>query len=418
MTVCTSTLANGLRVITDDMPQVKTTSLGIWVGAGGRDEAESQNGVAHLLEHMAFKGTERRDARAIAEEIEAVGGHLNAYTSREQTAYYARTLGEDVPLAIDMLSDILQHSTFEPAELERERDVVIQEIGQANDTPDDIIFDHLQEAAYPGQPLGRSILGTEARVSGMQRTDLSGFMQTHYRAPNLVLVAAGAVDHDQVLALAGEKFAGLASERGNGPAWAKFESSERRVSRELDQAHLAFALPGVAYDDPDFYAVQVYSTLLGGGMSSRLFQEVREKRGLAYSVFAYSTSYQDGGLFTVYAGTNPDQLDELVPVLAEEMHKTVHHIDDAEIRRARAQMKVGLLPALESPGARAEQLARYMLLFGRPLTTEEVLAKVDLVDAAMVRRVADRLIRARPAVSAIGPIDRLESYERFAARFG
>lgn len=419
MTVKIGTLSNGMRVVSETMPLVKTVSVGVWVDAGARDESPEINGVAHMLEHMAFKGTERRSARAIAEEIEAVGGHLNAFTSREQTAYYARVMAEDTGLALDILSDILQHSVFDSEELERERGVIIQEIGQSEDTPDDIIFDHLQETAFPGQSLGRSILGTVERVAGMQRADLQGFLNRFYHGPNLVLVAAGAVDHDRLLAEAERLFGGLDRLPRPAQQTARYSGGEKREVRDLEQAHVAIALPGLAFDDPDYYAMQVYATVLGGGMSSRLFQEVREKRGLAYSVYAYPSSYRDGGLMSIYAGTGSEKLPELMPVLADELGKLCGHVDDDELQRARAQLKVGLVMSLESSGARIEQLGRQMLLFGRPLDIDEVLASVDRVDAAAVRQVAERVMRkAPPAVAALGPVKRLESYDRFAARFG
>lgn len=420
MTVRIGTLSNGMRVVSETMPLVKTVSVGIWVDAGARDETPEINGVAHMLEHMAFKGTERRSARAIAEEIEAVGGHLNAFTSREQTAYYARVMADDTGLALDILSDILLHSVFDAEELEREREVIIQEIGQSEDTPDDIIFDHLQEAAFPAQSLGRSILGSVERVSGMQRGDLQGFLDRFYHGPSLVLVAAGAMDHDRLMVEAEALFAGFGRTARPKQQTARYGGGgERRAVRDLEQAHVAVALPGFAFDDPDYYAMKVYATVLGGGMSSRLFQEVREKRGLAYSVYAYPSSYRDGGLMTIYAGTGGEKLPELMPVLADELGKLCGRVDDDEMQRARAQLKVGLVMSLESSGARIEQLGSQMLLFGRPLDIDEVLASVDRVDAAAVRRVAERVMRsAKPTVAALGPVEPLENYDRFAARFG
>lgn len=419
MTVRISRISNGMRVVSETMPQVKTVSVGIWVDAGARDETPEINGVAHMLEHMAFKGTERRTALAIAEEIEAVGGHLNAFTSREQTAYYARVMEGDIGLALDMLADILQHSVFDPAELERERGVIIQEIGQSEDTPDDIIFDHLQETAFPQQALGRSILGTVERVANMKREDLQGFLDRFYHAPNMVLVAAGAVDHDQLVAEAEKLLAGLSQTPRTPPQKAVYRGGEKRAVRDLEQAHVAVALPGVPFGDPMYFAMQVYATVLGGGMSSRLFQEVREKRGLAYSVYAYPSFYRDGGLLTVYAGTGGDKLRELMPVLADELAKLTGHIDAEEINRARAQLKVGYVMSLESSGARIEQLGRHMLIYNRPLDVDEVLTALDKVDEAAVKSVADRVMRAAtPTVAALGPVGTLEDYSRFAARFG
>ncbi len=418
MTLKTSTLNNGLRIVTEDMPHLATASVGIWIGVGARHETAANNGVAHMLEHMAFKGTEKRTALDIAEQIEAVGGHLNAYTSREQTAYFARTLAEDVPLATDIIADILQNSTFAPDELERERGVILQEIGQTRDTPDDLVFDNLQAAAYPGQAMGRSILGTEKHIEDMSRDELSGFMKRNYQAHDMILSAAGRIDHDALVEQATRLLSGLPAQPAPMFEVARYDGGELREDRDLDQAHLALGFHGVPFGDPDFYAMQVYSTLLGGGMSSRLFQEVREKRGLAYSVFSFSTSYRDGGMFSVYAGTSAGDLKELVPVVAEQMFKTSQSVGDAEVARARAQLKAGLLMSLESPSSRAEQFGRQMLIHGRVLSTEEIIAKVEQIDAARITKVAQRVLAAgAPTIAAIGPIGALAPYDKIAAQF-
>jgi predicted Zn-dependent peptidase len=422
MAVEVTQLENGLTVVTDNMPHLETISVGVWVNTGARNEGSHQHGVSHLLEHMAFKGTQRRSARAIAEEIETVGGHLNAHTTHEATAYYARVLKNDLPLAVDLLSDILQHSIFEPDELERERGVVIQEIGQSLDTPDDLVFDHLLEAAYPGQALGRSILGTVDTVTSFDRDALRGYMSERYQAPGMVLAAAGAVDHAALVALAGERFGELPRRRGNGAEPATFRGGDRRETRDLEQAHVALAFEGPAYGDPDYYTSQVFANVLGGGMSSRLFQEVREKRGLAYSVFAYAWSFVDTGMLGVYAGTAPDDLAELMPVVAGEIARMGDDVTEEETNRAKAQMKAGLLMNLESSSSRAEQTARQYAVHGRVLPVDEVIRKVDQVDAAAVRRFVGRLLKTRePALAAVGPLSGkdggLESYDRIAARF-
>ncbi len=422
MAVNVTRLENGLTVVTDLMPHLETTSVGVWVNTGARNESPHQHGVSHLLEHMAFKGTQRRSARAIAEEIENVGGHINAHTTHETTAYYARVLKNDLPLAIDLLSDILQHSVFEAGELERERGVVIQEIGQSLDTPDDLVFDHLLEAAYPAQALGRTILGTVDTVRSFGRDALQGYMSERYQAPGMVLAAAGAVDHAELVALAEERFAALPGARERGLEPAKFRGGERRETRELEQAHVALAFEGPAYSDEDYYTAQIFSSVLGGGMSSRLFQEVREKRGLCYSVFAYAWSFVDTGMLGVYAGTSPDDLAELMPVIAGEIARLGEDATEEETARARAQMKAGLLMNLESSSSRAEQIARQYTIHGRVLPLDEMIAKVDAVDAAAMRRFASRFLsKPKPAMAAVGPLNGagggLESYERLAARF-
>ncbi len=413
-----TTLNNGLRIVSEDMAHLETASLGIWVDTGARNETKASNGISHLLEHMAFKGTERRNAREIAEAIENVGGHLNAYTSREQTAYFARVLKADVPLALDILADILQHSVFDAEELAREQAVVVQEIGQTKDTPDDLVFDYFQETAFPDQPMGRSILGTAEGVSGFGRDDLMGYMAQHYRAPRMVLSAAGRIDHDALVAQAGDVLAGLPAGGDDGRETARYGGGDFREKRDLEQVHLLAGFGGVSYEDPDFYVAQVFSTLLGGGMSSRLFQEVREKRGLCYSVYSFASSYVDGGIFGVYAGTGEADVAELVPAMCGEIGRMAGPIDGDEVARARAQLKAGLMMSLESPSSRCEQFARQLLIFGRPLPMSEIVAQVDAVDVPALNRFAERLLgETRPTLTALGPIRHLESYDGFAARF-
>jgi predicted Zn-dependent peptidase len=416
MTVRIDEVKPGLKLVTDTMDKVETATIGVWVEAGTRHESPEINGVAHMLEHMAFKGTRRRSARAIAEEIENVGGHLNAYTSREHTAYYAKVLKEDVALALDIIADILQNSVFAEEELTRERDVVVQEIGQAEDTPDDIIFDHFQAAAFPDQGLGRPVLGTEDIVKGLDRSAIQGYMRRNYGPPRLLVAAAGKVDHKALSDLAGRQFAGLDSATPASSDPARYEGGEYREERDLEQAHIVLGLPGVDFTDPGYYATSVLATLLGGGMSSRLFQEVREKRGLAYSVFAHTSSYADGGLFSVYAGTDPARLDELVPVLCEEIVKMCEPVSAPELARARAQLKASVLMSLESTSARCESLARQMQVFGRPIPPAEIVAKIEAVDVQAVAKAARHLLSAKPTLAALGPLARLESFESVAQR--
>ena len=414
-----TTLESGLRVVSADMPGLETAAVGAWVSAGARCESADLNGVSHLLEHMAFKGTKRRTALAIAEEIESVGGYLNAYTSREQTAYIARVMKEDVPLAVDLLADILQHTTMPEDELIREREVVIQEIAQVHDTPDDVVFDLFQETAYPDQPLGRSILGTAKGVGGLSRQALIDYMDEQYSAERMVVVAAGRVDHETFVALVGEAFDALPHRTPAAVEPARYGGGDTRRQRDLEQAHLVIGFNGVPYGDPAFFAEQVLATVLGGGMSSRLFQEVREKRGLAYSVFAFATSYIDSGLFGIYAGAGGDHLGELVPVICDEVAKVAQAIGEDELDRARAQIKASLLMSLESPSARCEQMARHMLIYGRPLPADEIIEKIDAVDAAAMIGAARRLIDdGRPTIAALGPIAGMDTYDAIAQRLG
>jgi predicted Zn-dependent peptidase len=407
MSVQITTLSNGFRIVSEPMPGLESAAIGLWVEAGARHEAESQNGIAHFLEHMAFKGTARRSALQIAEEIEDVGGYINAYTSREMTAYYARVLRPDVPLALDILADIVLNPAFEGREIEVERGVILQEIGQALDTPDDIIFDWLQETAYPGQPIGRPILGPSAQVAGFTEGDLRRFTGAHYGPGQMILSAAGAVDHDMLVHLAEPLFGHLPAKPAQKPEGARFFNGERRETRTLEQAHFALALEAPAYRDADFYTSQVFSGALGGGMSSRLFQRLREDRGLCYSVFAQSGAYDDTGMITIYAGTGAEEIGALAELTIDELKRAAEDMSEAEIARARAQMKAGLLMGLESPSSRAERLAKLLSIWGRVPDISEAIARIEAVTAQGTREYAQGLLaRSGMALALYGPIDR------------
>jgi predicted Zn-dependent peptidase len=418
MTVELTRLPSGLVVVTDAMPHLETASLGVWVGCGSRDEREDEHGIAHLLEHMAFKGTSRRTARQIAEEIEAVGGDLNAATSVEMTAYYARVLRADVPLALDVLSDILADPTFDPDELAREQNVIVQEIGAAEDTPDDIVFDHLQATAFPAQPVGRSILGTPASIRSFDAARLRAYLARNYRGPDMVVAAAGAVEHRAVVAEVERRFSAFNGSAAPVPAPAKFGGGVRVEARDLEQVHIALALEGVPQRDAGLYPLQVFTNLVGGGMSSRLFQEVREKRGLCYAIYTFHSPYSDTGMFGLYAGTDAADASELMRVVVDELAAAADDLDAKEVDRAKAQMKAGLLMALESSSARAEQLARQIFAHGRPLAIEEIIAKVDAVTVESARAAGRELIRrSPPAFAALGPAG-LESAAAIAESLG
>jgi predicted Zn-dependent peptidase len=405
LTVQTATLPNGFRIVTEHMPGLESAAIGIWVTAGARHERPEQNGIAHFLEHMAFKGTETRSALQIAEAIEDVGGYINAYTSREVTAYYARVLRNDVGLAMDVVADILRNPVFDPKEIEVERHVILQEIGQAADTPDDIIFDWLQEKAYPDQALGRTILGETDRVSGFSKDDLATFVSEHYGPDQMILSSAGAVDHDAVVAQAEALFGDLPSRPALIADAAKFHGGESRREKDLEQAHLALAFESPGYRDPNFYAAQVYSVALGGGMSSRLFQEIREKRGLCYTIFAQSGAYSDTGMTTIYAGTSGDEIRDLTDLTIDEMKRAAEDMSPAEVARARAQMKAGLLMGLESPSSRTERLARMIQIWGEVPSLEDTVSRIDSVTTGDVRAFADHLVTQAPAAMALyGPV--------------
>ena len=403
MSVAVTTLKSGINVVTETMPQLETASLGIWIRSGSRHERLNEHGISHFLEHMAFKGTRRRSARQIAEEIEAVGGDLNAATSAENTAYYARVLKADVPLAIDVLADILSEPAFDREELVREQNVIVQEIGAVADTPDDLVFEHLQDIAFPEQPLGRSILGTAKTVRTFDAEKLRDYMARHYRAPDIVVGAAGAVDHAAVTAEVERRFASFSGPAGAAPEPARFGGGTRVERRELEQVHIALALAGVAVTDPALYSLQVFTNVIGGGMSSRLFQEAREKRGLCYSIYSFHAPYSDVGMFGLYAGTDAADSDELMRLVVDEIANAAETISEAEIARAKAQMKAALLMALESSGDRIGQLARQMLAWGRPIPLDELVEKVEAVTVESARTAGRALIhRGKPAIAVIG----------------
>ena len=406
MTVQQAHLSNGLRVVTEHMPGLKSAAIGLWVSAGGRHERVEQNGIAHFLEHMAFKGTASRSALQIAEAIEDVGGYINAYTSREVTAYYARVLQADVPLALDVIADIVNNPLLDPKEIEAERGVILQEIGQAADTPDDVIFDWLQEESYRDQPLGRTILGPSERVRAFSRADLAGFVAEHYRPGQMILSAAGAVDHDALVQMAERLFGQLEPGPASPVETARFTGGEFRRAKQLEQAHFALALESPGYRDDAIYTAQIYATALGGGMSSRLFQEIREKRGLCYTIFAQAGAYADTGSTTIYAGTAADQVGDLAGITIDEMKRASADMNDAEVARARAQMKAGMLMGLESPSNRAERLARLVQIWGKVPPLEETVEKIEAVTTADVRAFAERMAATAPAAMALyGPVE-------------
>jgi predicted Zn-dependent peptidase len=413
-----SKLANGLIVISHAMAGVETVSLGIWVGAGSRSEGSAEHGVAHFLEHMAFKGTARRSARQIAEEIENVGGELNAATSVDSTAYYARVLRKDLPLALDILSDIILSPRFDRTEIGRERDVILQEIAAALDAPDDIAFDLVQEAAFPDQPVGRSILGTVDSVKSFTRANLGSYLAAHYHAPNMVLAAAGAVDHAALMAEAERRLGGFAVDPAPQPEPAHYAGGVRRSDKPFEQTHVVLAFEGAAYRHADYFTAQICAGALGGGMSSRLFQEVREKRGLCYSVYAFASGLTDSGMFTIHAAGGPDRAHELFAVIRDELVKAADKgFRPEELARVKAQLKMGLLAGLESSSARAEQLARHILIYGRPLSTEELVEEVERVEAQDLQRLIARMLASPLSLATVGPIVKVARFDRVAEKF-
>ncbi|MDQ0319457.1 putative Zn-dependent peptidase [Pararhizobium capsulatum DSM 1112] len=399
-----------MTVVTETMPHLESVALGVWIKSGSRDETNEEHGIAHLLEHMAFKGTARRSARDIAEQIENVGGEVNAATSTETTSYYARILKDDVPLAVDILADILTESSFDHEELEREQQVILQEIGAANDTPDDVVFDRFAETAFANQTIGRPILGTPETVLSFTPDQIRAYLARNYTTDRMFVVGAGAIDHDSFVRQAEERFASLpevaAGPQASQPA--HYIGGDVRESRDLMDAQVLLGFEGKAYHARDFYCSQILANILGGGMSSRLFQEVREHRGLCYSVYAFHWGFSDTGIFGVHAATGGENLPELMPVIIEELRKSSMQIDQQEIDRARAQIRAQLLMGQESPAARAGQIARQMMLYGRPIPNEELMERLQGITIERLKDLAGRLFfDTIPTLSAIGPVDKL-----------
>ena len=421
-----TTLPSGLRIVSAAMPHAESVSVGVWVAAGARDERGREHGIAHMLEHMAFKGTSSRTAAQIAQQVEDKGGYINAHTSREETAYYLRLLAEDLEFGVDLLSDIITASIFPEDEIEREKGVIIQEIGQAADTPDDIVFDLFQSQSHPDNPMGRPILGTTETVSSFRRDDLTGFMDRHYAASSLVISAAGKIDHAALVAMVQEKLGHLKGPAASDPRVLPFwpKDTDNRIAlieRDLEQAHLVLGLPGFSFQSEDRLALSAMTTLFGGGMSSRLFQEAREKRGLCYSVFSFSQSFSDSGVLAVYAGTSQEDAAQMTRLIGEQLVDIAAHAKEDETNRALAQMRASLLMQQESVSNLAETMARQMMIFDRLISPQEWLEKIEAITVDDMRRIASQLLTQKPVLAGIGPgkpidwIDQVEMDKAFAA---
>ena len=404
MTTEITTLPSGLRVVSHETPHLETVSLGVWVAAGARHETAAENGISHMLEHMAFKGTARRSPRDIAEEIEQVGGELNAATSLEMTAYYARVLKGDDAVALDILADILQNSSYAKTDLEREREVILQEIAGIKDSPDELAYDLLQEAAFPDQAVGRPVIGTPETVGSFTADDLRRFLRERYVASSIVVSAAGAVRHDALVRHVEAQFGALNGGTGVAAAKASYVGGVKSAVKAFEQSHLLLGFPGPSYQDKDFLTAQVYSGLMGGGMSSRLFQEVREERGLCYAIYSSAWGLSDGGMFNVHAATGAEMMGDLIEVVTNEMKRSADAApSEREVDRARAQLKAGLMISLESSSARAEQMARQLLVYGRLLTPRELIDRVDAVTPQAVRTFAEGMVRSgKPSLTVVG----------------
>ena len=400
-------LKSGLRVITDYVSTVESVAFGVWFDVGARDEEAKQNGIAHMVEHMMFKGTPSRSAKAIAEDIENVGGNMNAYTSREVTAYYVHLLKQDVPLAIDVLSDILQHSTFDQDELERERQVIIQEIGMVQDTPDDLVFDHYQEAAFPNQSVGSPILGKADVISAINREALQNYTHNRYTPAQTVISVAGPIDHDDIVQKIEKAFSSQPANQNIKRKVANYKGGDILTERELEQSHVILGLQGVSRTSDDYYAASVFSTILGGGMSSRLFQEIREKRGLVYAIYSFHMGLIDNGLFGIYAGTGPESLSELVPVAIDELKKASTHIQENELNRAKAQIRADMLMGRERMMTRADQQAKFLIYHNDIFDPQSILDKIESLTQQDIQNVAQKLLQTQPTIAALGPLNDL-----------
>ncbi len=406
MTYTITTLDNGLRVATETLADSHTAAFAIAVDVGARHETVEENGLSHLLEHMAFKGTSKLNARQIAEAFDVMGGNVNAYTSHEHTIYYAKVLSEYADDALRLMCEIVADSVFDAGELEREREVVLQEIAMHHDTPDDLVFDLFQEMAFSGQPLGRSILGKPERVAKFTREDLLAYTKKHYQPARLVLASAGAVDHAHSVKVATQYFGKRQNELVRPSlAAANYRGGEKTLEKDLEQVQLVLGFPSVAATHPDYYAMQTFATILGGGMSSRLFQEIREKRGLAYSISSYAAGYQDVGVLSIYAGTTVEHLPELVGALKDVLAGMSGEISGPELLRAKNQLKANVVMTRESTGAIVEWIARHLHVYGEYRTAEQLLAEIDAVKPADMARLAQMcLASTSPVVAALGPV--------------
>jgi predicted Zn-dependent peptidase len=411
------TLANGVRVVCDPVAGFETLALTVAIGRGSRSETPDQCGWAHLLEHMVFKGAGDRSARDIVEVIEAEGGHINAATGHERTSFQVRALKGGLPLAMAVLSDLVQHPTLRPADLAKEKPVIAQEIAEAADTPDDLVFEKAQAMAFADQPLGRPILGTRGSVGAASAARLASFRASLYSPGAIVISAAGAVDEDELLALAERGFTGVQAAEPPPPvAQGVFTGGFARTGRALEQAHLVLLLPAPGLRDPDYFALRLFGEILGGGMSSRLFQEVREHRGLAYAIDAYVDTYSDTGVLGVYAGTAAQNAADAARVAAEQIRGLIDRVEDAELARAKAQLKAATFMAAESAMARSEQAAGQLLMFDRLFSIAETAAAIDAVTTADIQRVGARLLESGRSAGAVLGAKRAmgaaESFER------
>lgn len=404
-------LNNGLRIATDFMSDVESASISIWINTGSRNETKKDNGISHFLEHMAFKGTEKRSAKQIAEEFDNIGGKVNAFTSREYTVYYAKILKDNIGTAMEILSDIIQNSTYKKEELENERKVILQEIAMTKDTPDDIIFDYYQSKAFPNQPFGRSILGTSANIKSFKRKDLIKHVQDHYLAGDMIISIAGKSRHSKNVRLVRKYFSDIKKGSNNKFDTAEYKGGDFRKEKKLEQAHIVFGFQGYSYKTDKFYTSNILSSVLGGGMSSRLFQEIREKKGLCYTIYSMSSSYYDTGSFKIYAGVSPKKTNELIDAVIKELKKIANKISQKELKRSVAQCKASILMARESTTARSRHLGSDLFAYSRVRTIKEIIKKIESIKVKDLQNLMEEILSSSPTLALLGNVKNTYEYD-------
>jgi predicted Zn-dependent peptidase len=403
-------LPNGIRVVTEKIEYVQSAAIGIWVGVGARDESDDVRGISHVIEHMLFKGTPTRTAPQISDEIDRVGGYLNAFTDKENTCYYAKVLQDHVTVAIDVLGDIFLNSLIETEELNKEKNVILEEIKRHEDQPDDLIHDLFFETIWPDHNLGKSVIGTNETVSSFDRQDLVDYITKRYTPDTIVVSAAGNLEHDQIVDMISERFSSLSGSRSDWrlpDTTPRTVSASKKFSKPIEQVHVVVGVPGYSQLSENKYKLAILDNILGGGMSSRLFQEIREKRGLAYSVGSYTANYREGGLFGVYAGTSSETADEVVEIIQQEFAKiTMDNATAGELDRVKNQIRGGLVMGQESMSGRMMKMGKNELTYDRVIPIEEIMAKIQEVSLDDIHDTAkDLLIPGKESIVQVGPFD-------------
>ena len=411
-----TTLENGLRIISHNMSSVESVSFAVYNNVGSRDESKEINGAAHFLEHMAFKGTTSRSATEIVETIDRVGGSINAATGKDITQYTVDLLAEDLNIGVNIITDILQNSTFDEKELERERGVILQEIGMYLDDPSEMVGDYWQRTAYPDQSLGRLIIGKKSIIQNIERKKIIDFMEHNYHPNKMIVSAAGNINHDELVEKISKSMTNLPKGNLVERKKASYKGGEYREEKELEQIHLTLGFEGLDFYDEDFYALKIYTAIMGAGMSSRLFQEIREKRGLVYSIYAGSPSFSDTGTFQVVAGTGAEEIKELLPVLCDELANAPKNLTEKEIEKSKTQLKTSILMSKESTMSNAANSVHQISTFGKLIEVNEIIDKIDNVTKNSIEKIANKIISSKPTISSIGPIKQLESLEKIEKR--